>query len=463
MDIHETLHRSTSTDVDHRGSFRWVICFLLFFATAINYIDRQVFALLGPGLTEEFHWSESDYSLIVSAFTLAYALGYSLAGRMMDWLDVRKGFMLVVAAWSAAAMLHGLVRPLVDSALPLWNAMLAGTALGGLTPRIVSLAGFCTARFALGISEGGNFPGAIKTVSQWYPKRERALATGLFNAGCDTGSIVAACLVPWIVKDMNWGWPGAFYVTGALGFAWLAFWFLIYDAPQRHPRVSAAELAYIRSDPPDPSGRVAWRTLLGYRQTWTYALGMFLTSPIWWFLLFWLPKFLKNNHGVDLQHVFWPLLLVYLMADAGGIAGGALSSWLMHRGRTVNFARKTALLTCALCATPVAAAPHVSSMWLAVVLVGLAAAAQQGFSANLMTIVSDTVPRKAVASVIGIGGTTACCGMLLFSTLVGRLLDWSERLYGQKDYSIPFLIAAFAYLTATGVVHLLLPRLEPIK
>jgi ACS family hexuronate transporter-like MFS transporter len=322
--------------------------------------------------------------------------------------------------------------------------------------------GFSAARFALGLSEGGNFPGAIKTVGEWHPKKERALSTGIFNAGSNLGIILAAYAVPWIVEDLHWGWPGAFYMTGALGFVWLIFWVLIYDSPQRHRRVSPAELAYIRSDPPDPPARIPWLTLLRYRQTWAYTAGMFLASPVWWFYLYWLPKFLKNNHGIDLRHVFWPLLIVYVMADVGSVGGGWLSSWLIQRGRTVNFARKTAFLTCALCVLPVAAASRVTGMWSAVLLVGLAAAAHQGFSANLYTIVSDTLPRKAVSSVVGIGGTAACLGMLLLSTLVGYLLDWTEKVYGQKDYLIPFLIAASAYLVATGIIHLLLPRLEVV-
>ena len=417
--------------------YRWIICALLFFATTINYVDRQVFGILGPMLTEEFSWTESQFSLIVSVFTLAYAISYMVAGRMMDWLGERKGFTLAVALWSTAAMAHGLVGPLVYSGLPWLSAAFAGTFLGSLTPMVLSVAGFCVARFALGLSEGGNFPGAIKTVGIWHPKSERAMSTGIFNGGSNVGIIVAAYAVPFIVTEMQWGWPVAFYLTGALGFVWLVFWLAMYDRPERHPRVSPAELEHIQSDPPDPAVKISWFALLRYRQTWAYTFAMFLVSPVWWFYLYWMPKFLKNNHGIDLGHIFWPLLVIYLMADVGGIAGGGLSSWLIHRGASVNVARKATFLACALSVAPVVCIARITNLWLAIALVGVAAAAHQGFSANLYTIVSDTVPRKAVSSVVGIGGTAGCVGMLFFSTLIGYVLDWSKNAYGEKDYLGP--------------------------
>ena len=447
----------------NRSHYRWVICALLFFATTINYVDRQVFSILGPNLTDEFHWTAPDYSAIVSAFTLAYAVGYLVVGRMMDRIGVRAGLALAVAVWSLAAMAHGLVGPLVYSGLPWIKAALAGSLTGAVTPAVLSVAGFSMARFALGLAEGGNFPAAIKTVGQWHPKRERALSTGIFNSGSNVGIIIAAYAVPLVVGKLNWGWAAAFYFTVALGFLWLLFWLAMYDRPQRHPRVSPAELAVIESDPPDAPDPIPWICLLGYRQTWAYALGMFLASPVWWFYLYWLPKFLKNNHGIDLGHVFWPLLIVYLMADLGSIGGGGLSSWLIRRGASVNAARKTAFLVCALCVAPVVIVARVTNLWAAVFLIGLAAAAHQGFSANLYTIVSDTVPRKAISSVVGIGGTAACLGMLVLSTLVGQILQWTQAVYGKEDYLIPFVIAGSAYLVATAIIHLLLPRLEPLE
>ncbi len=441
-----------------------MICGLLFFATTVNYVDRQVIGILAPTLTDEFHWTERDFSYIVDAFTLAYAIGYLVAGRMMDRIGVRKGFILAVSVWSMAAMAHGLVRPFAYSNLPWLQDLLAGTRWADLyLPALLSVIGFSLARLALGLAEGGNFPGAIKTVGEWHPKKERALSTGIFNSGSNIGIIVAAYSVPFIVERMHWGWTGAFYVTGALGFLWLTFWWIMYESPERHPRVSPSELALIRSDPPDPAEKISWISLLGYRQTWAYTAGMFLVSPIWWFYLYWMPKFLKNNHGIDLGQVFWPLLVVYLMADVGSIGGGGLSSWLIKRGASINVVRKSTFLICAICVVPVVFVPRLTNMWVAVCLVGMACAAHAGFSANLYTIVSDTVPRKAVSSVVGIGGTAGCVGMLLLSTLVGEVLESFKKASGETDYLIPFLIAGTAYLAATALIHLLLPRLEPMK
>jgi len=447
---------------EKRTHYRWVVCALLFFATTIVYVDRQVFGILGPRLTEEFGWSEKDFSFIVSAFTLAYAIGYSLAGRMMDVIGERKGFLVVFGVWSVAEIGHGLVGPLVYSGRPWLDAVFAGTFLGGLTPALVSVAGFSMVRFSLGLVEGGHFPGAVKTVGQWHPKRERALSTGIFNSGSNVGAMVAICAVPLVVTTMQWGWAAAFYLTGILSFLWLIAWLLLYDRPERNPKVSAEELAYIRSDPPDPSASIPWLSLLGYRQTWAYVLAMFMTSPVWWFYINWTPKFLKNNHGIDIREMIWPLIAVYVMADLGSIGGGAFSSWLIKRGATINVARKTAFLVCACCAIPVTLVARVTDLWLAVFLVGLAAAAHAGFSANLFTIVSDTIPRKAVSSVVGMGGTAAGLGMVGFSTLIGCILDWTETVWGEKDYLIPFIVAGSVYLIATLVIHLLLPRLEPM-
>lgn len=457
------LDRRLTAGISH---YRWVVCALMFFATTVNYVDRQVFAVLGADLTEEFRWTESKYAFIISAFTLAYAIGYAVSGRMMDWIGERKGFVVAVSVWSLAAMAHALVAPLVYTGLPWLATSYLGTGLGMLVAAslipLVSVAGFGTARFALGLAEGGNFPGAIKTVGQWHPTKERALATGIFNSGSNVGIIVATYAVPVVVTQWGCGWPAGFYLTGALGLVWLVFWLMMYDRPERHPRVSPAELAYIQSDPPDPPVRISWLSLLRYRQTWAYTLGMFLTSPVWWFYLYWLPKFLKNNHGIELAHVFRPLLVVYLMADLGSIGGGGFSSWLIKRGASVNAARKSAFLVCAVCVVPVVFVSRMTSLWPVVLFIGVACAAHAGFSANLYTIVSDTVPRKAVSSVVGIGGTAAGIGMLFFSTLIGYVLDWTEVVYGEKDYLIPFLIAGSAYLVATAVIHALLPRLEPM-
>ena len=454
---------SAAASPKHNSHVRWGVCALLFFATTIIYVDRQVLGILGPRLTETFGWTEGNFSFIVSAFTLAYAIGYSAVGRLMDRLGERKGFLLVFSIWSTVALAHGLVGPLVTYGVPWLHAVAAGTLLGSLTPALVSVAGFSLVRFTLGLVEGGHFPGAIKTVGQWHPKSERALSTGIFNSGSNVGAIVAALAVPLVVGTSRLGWAAAFYLTAGLGFLWVVLWMAVYDRPERHPWVSPRELAHIHSDPPDPSVSLPWLSLLRYRQTWAYALAMFLVSPIWWFYIYWTPKFLANNFGVDLGHFFGPLVLVYVMADVGSIGGGGISSWLIHRGLSVNASRKTAFLACAFCAVPVALVTRVSNMWVAVSLIGLAAAAHAGFSANLYTIVSDTVPRKAVSSVVGLGGTAACLGMLPFSTLIGYILDRTRDIHGKKDYLIPFLIAGSAYLLATALIHLLLPRLEPMR
>jgi MFS transporter, ACS family, hexuronate transporter len=446
-----------STKTTH---YRWVVCTLLFCATSIIYVDRQVWGMLAPSLTDKFQWTESNYSFIVNAFTIAYALGYALGGRVMDLIGVRKGFLILYCIWSALELTHGLVSPLVTHGLPWWNTTFAGTILGSLTPALISVAGFSLVRLFLGLIEGGHFPGAIKTVGQWHPKKERALSTGLFNSGSNIGTIIALITVPFILSRMHWG--ATFFVTGILGFTWVAIWFLCYKNPEQHPRVSPAELALIHSDPPDPPVRIPWLSLLGHRQTWAYTSAMFLVSPVWWFYIFWLPKFLKNNHNIDSTVYYLPLLVVYLMADAGSIAGGSLSSWLIKRGASINVARKATFLFCAICVLPVMIVPRVESMWLAVLIIGLACAAHAGFAANLFTIVSDTVPRKAISSVVGIGGAASGAGFFVFSTLIGKVLDWTKEVYGEKDYMIPFIIAGSAYLVATAIIHLLLPRLEPM-
>jgi ACS family hexuronate transporter-like MFS transporter len=419
----------TANFAAHRpGYFRWVICGLLFFATTINYIDRQIIAILKKPLQEEFHWSETDFANIVFAFQLAYAIGYCVGGRLMDRLGVRLGYGLAVVVWSLAAMGHGLMR---------------------------TVFGFQAARFVLGLSEGGNFPAAVKSVGEWFPQRERALATGIFNAGSNVGALITPLVVPWLTH--HFGWPAAFWITGSLGFAWLAAWWLLYEAPQRHTRVRAAELALIQSDPPDPAVNISWVQLLGHRQTWAFAVGMFCTSPIWWMYLYWAPDFFYKNYGFDLKNIGLPLVVIYLMTDVGSVAGGWLSSALLKRGWSVNAARKTALLVCALCVIPIFLASRVSNLWLAVFLIGLAASAHQGFSANLYTLVSDTVPRKAVSSVVGLGGMAGAVGGMLIAKFMGYILDKTG------SYLIPFAIPGFAYLTALAVIHVLLPRLEPMK
>lgn len=406
---------------------RWVICGLLFLATTINYIDRQVIGILKPELTRVLGWSELDYADIVFAFQLAYAGGYLFGGRLMDTVGVRFGYPLVVALWSIAAIVH------------------AGVS---------SVAGFCGARLGLGLAEGGNFPAAIKAVTEWFPRRERALAIGIFNSGTNVGALVTPLLVPWLT--VQYGWPAAFLVTGALGFAWLVAWLLVYRAPQQDPHVSAAELAHITSDLADPVEQHSWWSLLRHRQTWAFVVGMFLAGPIWWFYLYWIPDFLHKQHGLNLLQLGPPLVIIYLMTDVGSIGGGWLSSRLIRAGWSVNAARKTAMLVCALCVLPVFAAARVSNLWVATVLIGVAASAHQGFAANLYTMVSDTAPRQVVSSIVGIGGMVAAIGGMCIAKVAGYVLQ------STGSYLPLFAIASVAYLIALLAIHLINPRLSPM-
>ncbi len=410
------------------GRFRWVICALLFLAATINYIDRQVLSILAPDLQKTIGWSEIDYGNIVFSFQIAYALMLLAVGRGIDRIGTRLGFALAIAWWSLAAMGHAL----------------AGSVLT-----------FCLWRFLLGMGEAGNFPASVKTVAEWFPKRERALVTGLFNSGTNIGAILAPMTVPWIA--VCWGWQTAFISTGLLGFVWMGAWLFLYRRPEAHPRLSQSELDYIRSDPPDPETSLSWVPLLRYPQLWAFALGKFLTDPIWWFYLYWLPKFLNSVHGVKTLDMTRYLVTVYLIADVGSIIGGWLSSVLLKHGWSVNRARKFAMIVCAACVVPVVLASQTRSLWTAVLLISLAAGAHQGWSANLFTLSSDLFPRRTVASVVGIGGFAGAVGGMLIAKVTGYVLQW----YG--SYTPMFVIASLAYCLALAVIHLFSPNLEPVK
>jgi len=429
------------------GNIRWIICALLFFAATINYIDRQVVGILKPTLQKEFGWSETDYAAIVFAFQLAYAIGFLIAGRVIDAVGTKTGFVIAIVVWSLAAMVHAAATVIGPAAATVLGAI-------GLTYS-VSVAGFILARALLGVGEAGNFPAAIKVVAEWFPKRERAFATGVFNSGTNIGALLTPLIVPWLT--ITYGWQTAFLVTGAIGFLWLFFWLPLYHQPEQHPTLGASELAYIRSDPPDPEVRIPWKKLLPYRQTWAFMLGKFLTDPIWWLYLFWIPDFLNRNHGIDLRLVGPPLVVIYLVADVGSIGGGWLSSALIKRGWTVNAGRKTAMLVCALAVLPMMFASGARDLWVAVGLISIAAAAHQGWSANLFTLVSDTFPRHAVGSVVGLGGMAGAVGGMTIAWVTGQILEASG------SYVPVFLMASFAYLTALAVIHVLVPRLEPVR
>jgi ACS family hexuronate transporter-like MFS transporter len=418
---------TSSGPIRPASNVRWIICALLFFATTINYIDRQIIGILKPTLQAELGWSEVDYGNIVFWFQAAYGIGLLACGPIIDRIGSKLGYAGAIAIWSVAAMVHALAR----------------------TP-----GGFAMARFALGLGEAANFPAAIKSVAEWFPKKERALAAGILNAGANVGAIATPIIVP--VLAIQLGWEAAFIITGLLGFVWLVAWLAFYRKPAEHKRVSPSELAYINSDvaPAEDEPRIRWSALFRRRGTWAFIVGKFLTDPVWYLFLFWLPDFFAKRHGLDLKTFGPPLIAVYLLADVGSIGGGWLSSALIKRGMSVNAGRKMALLVCAILVLPIFFASSVSGLWSAVAIIGLAAAAHQGWSSNLYTMVSDTFPRSSVASVMGIGGAAGAVGGMLMSTYVGRVLETVG------SYAPVFVWAGSAYLVALAIIHLLVPRLE---
>ena len=412
----EIWQETASTGVSGAlGRYRWRICALLFCATTINYVDRQVLGVLAPQLQSIIGWNEIQYGYIVTAFQAAYALGLLGVGRFIDRFGTRVGYAVAIGVWSLAAMGHALVH----------------TALG-----------FGIARFVLGLGESGNFPAALKAVSEWFPRKERTLATGIFNAGSNVGAIVAPLMVPWIAVKL--GWRFAFLFTGIFSSAWLIAWLTMY----RRPREFGAE-------PEAPTAKIPAAQLLALPQTWVFIAGKFITDPVWWFLLFWLPKFLNSQHGLSLIALGPPLVAIYLMADAGSIVGGWLASTFMKHGWSLNRARKTAMLICAITVTPIVFAANVRSVWAAVALLGLGAASHQGWSANLFTLVPDLFPRHAVASVVGMGGFGGAIGGMLISTFTGFLLQLTG------SYVPVFVLAGSTYLIALGLIHILSPKLTP--
>jgi ACS family hexuronate transporter-like MFS transporter len=408
------------------GRYRWVICGLLLFATTKSYMDRQVLSVLKETLSHDFHWTEIDYSNIVLTFQTFYAVGMVLVGRLVDKLGTRKAFALTMTCWSIASMSNGFGK---------------------------SYGHFIFAAAALGLGQAGMFPASIKAVAEWFPRKERALATGIFNAGTNIGAILGPLIVPFITY--RWGWQWAFIVVGSLGFMWVALWLILYQKPEEHPSVSPGELAHIKSDPIEGRENIPWLSLIRYRQTWAFVAGKFLTDPVWWLYLFWAPSFLQRNYGLTLAQVAAPIMVIYIIADVGSIAGGWFSSALISRGATVNRGRKTAMLVCAIAVMPIIFANQMRNMWAAVLLFGLAAAAHQGFSANLYTITSDMFPNRAVGSVTGIGGMVGSIGGMIMARGVGVVLQRTG------SYRIPLFMAGFAYLLALLCIQLLAPRLEP--
>jgi ACS family hexuronate transporter-like MFS transporter len=408
---------------------RWGICGLLFFATTINYIDRQVIGLLKPVLEKDLGWNEADYGWIVFAFQAAYAAMMPVAGRVIDILGTRVGYFIAVVLWSVAAAAHAL----------------AGNAVQ-----------FGIARFALGLGESANFPAALKTVANWFPVRERALATGLFNSGANVGAIIAPLAVPWLA--LHYGWRSAFIVTGCTGLLWMALWWTFYSEPWESSRISPGERAVI-NEGRDLSApvmqRVSYALLLRNRVAWAYFIGKFLTDPVWWFYLFWLPGFLNRTYGLDLASLGLPIIVIYQASTVGSIGGGWISSTLIRRGWPLNSARKTAMLICAVTVLPVMFVYQTGGhLWIAVLLIGIGSAGHQGWSANIYNLPGDVLPSSAVASVVGFGGMGGAVGGMIVSPIVGYWLDFSHGAYGPL-----FIVAGTMYLLALGIIHLLVPRL----
>jgi MFS transporter, ACS family, hexuronate transporter len=410
------------------GSRRWLICALLFFAATVNYMDRQVIGLLKPTLQVQFGWTEIGYSNIVLAFQFAYGAGILFIGRFIDWIGTRRGFSLAVFVWSLSAMAHAAATSVLQ---------------------------FAAARFCLGLGEAGSFPASVKAVAEWFPKRERALATGIFNSGTNIGAIVTPLIVPWLTR--NYGWRMAFVATGALGLVWMIAWLLLYSRPEESTAISAGESAYIKSDSAEDEPKISLPTLLTIRQTWAVAFGKFFTDPVWYVYLFWIPDFLSRNLKLDLSGMALPLVLIYTGASAGSILGGWLSSSLLHQGWSLNRSRKTALLVCALAVTPMMLAARSNDARLVVLLVALGAGAHQGWSANIYTLASDMFPKNAVASVVGFATMSGTISGMLLAKIVGFTLQRTG------SYVPVFMIAGFAYLIAFGFVEALAPKLEPAR
>ncbi len=432
MATQDTASGSFSTAVRPAGRIsrqRWIICGLLFLATVIAYIDRGVIAYLEKFLEGVIPGLNSvKYGYILAAFQAAYAIGMLVAGGLTDKLGTRKAFAIAIGLWSIAAMLPGAAFSVIT---------------------------FGIAMFLLGLGEAANFPACIKTVAEWFPKRERALATGIFNSGSNIGNVAVPLIVPALVALVSW--RGAFVVTGATGILWLIAWLIYYRRPEQHPMVSKTELDLILSDPVESLKTVPWRRVLPRKETWAFAIGKFLTDPIWWFYLFWLPRYLQSTFNLSLAQNRMPLVVVYAVSTVGSIAGGWISSSLLKAGKTPNVSRKTAMLICALCVMPVFAAPYIHNLWLVVALVGLATAAHQGWSANLFTLPSDMFPKAAVGSVIGIGGMVGALGGVLMQLATGYVVKFTN------SYVPLFIIACSAYVLALVIIHCITPRLAPAR
>lgn len=418
------------TNLKKQGNYRWRILSLLFFATTINYIDRQVIGILKPFIADDLGWSEADYGYIVTAFQIAYAIGLITTGRILDKYGTRIGYLWAIIIWSIAGMAHAAAR--------------------GVTS-------FAIARFALGIGESANFPAAVKSVAEWFPKKERAFAAGLFNSGSTVGAITAPIIVSGITLAMGWQW--AFIITGALGFIWVVFWLAWYQSPEKHPKISRQELEYIYQDEEENTNEksLKWSSLFKYKQTFAICSTRFISDWVWWFFLFWIPDFLSKTHGINIKEVVLPLIVIYSVSSVGGIAGGWISSKFIEMGKSIDFARKTTILMCAIIILPVMLVSQTSNLWIAVGLIALAAAGHQGWASNIFTLVSDIYPKKAVGSMMGLSGFAGAIGGALSATFVGILLE------STGSYFLIFLVASSVYLINWFILKLAIKQIRPIK
>lgn len=418
------------------GNYRWFIAILLFAATTINYIDRQIFGLLKPELEIIFKWTETDYSKIVMAFTACYALGMLFYGRIIDKIGTKLGYTISVTVWSIAAMLHAFVK---------------------------STFGFGVVRSLLGLGESGNYPGGVKTAAEWFPKKERALAIGILDSGSNIGACAGPILVPWLLAV--YGWQAAFIITGSLGFIWLIFWRFFYNIPSKEKRLSKPEFDYIHNDDEDNEDNnntspVTWGRLLRMKQTWAFIAGKFFTDPIWFFFLFWLPSYFSTNFNLDLKKPSLPLVIVYAGTMIGSIGGGYFSSWLIKKGWPVYKARKTALLVAAFCVIPIIATRYTTDMWIVVALISLSVAANQAWSANIFAIVPDMFPKRAISTVVGLGGIAGAIGGVLFPLFIGFILDYYKNSGNIiAGYNIIFLVCGSSFLVAWIIIHFITPKM----
>lgn len=447
------------------GKYRWTICALLFFATTVNYLDRQVLSLLAPSLSKEFGWTNTDYANITSVFQFVYAISMLFAGRLIDRMGTKAGFTLAIIIWSIGAIMHAASVPIGSGV----STVLSWIGIGAVP---FSIAGFMVARAVLGFGESGNFPAAIKATAEYFPKKERSFATGIFNSGANVGAILAPLTVPWIAA--HWSWQTAFILVGAIGFIWLFFWQVLYAPPRQQKRLGAEELAYIESDKEDEpvqqdtdtkAAKVPWFKLLGYKQTWAFAFGKMMTDGVWWFFLFWLPKYLDAQYGMDGEQIMIPLAVLYSMTMFGSIGGGYFPMYFIKKGYTPYDGRMKAMLLIALIPLVVLAAQPLGyiSFWVPVILIGIGASAHQAWSANIFTTVSDMFPKKAVASVVGIGGMAGGLGGVAISKIGGALFDHYKALgHIQTGYTIMFSFCAVAYLIAWVVMKALVPKYKPI-